>query len=65
MWPAKDSGFEADPFSPAGSAQREWWLINAARRGGTRRQRALWIWILMIAVPIAIGLIVYVVNTVH
>ena len=28
MWPASGSGFQADPFSPAGSAQRGWWLIG-------------------------------------
>jgi hypothetical protein len=30
MWPEAGSAFEADPFSPAGTAQRQWWLV---RRG--------------------------------
>ena len=36
MWPAAGSGFEADPFSPAGTAQRQWLLIRRLRysRGG-------------------------------
>ena len=34
MWPGKGSGFEADPFSPAGQAQRSWWALNAVRRRG-------------------------------
>ena len=35
-WPGAGSGFEADPFSPAGSAQRRWWLLWAAERGNPR-----------------------------
>jgi hypothetical protein len=35
MWPAPGSGFEADPFSPAGTAQREWWLIGRMGRRDT------------------------------
>jgi len=30
MWPSKGSGFEADPFSPAGTAQRYWWGVRKA-----------------------------------
>ncbi len=66
MWPAKGSGFEADPFSPAGSAQRGWWLLNAARRGRTRRARTLgWIYLLLIAIPITIGLLSHIVHTIR
>ncbi len=32
MWPGKDSGFEADPFSPAGSAGRVWAFSRGMRR---------------------------------
>jgi hypothetical protein len=32
MWPDAGSGFEADPFSPAGTAQREWLLTQALGR---------------------------------
>jgi len=36
MWPGAGSGFEADPFSPAGSVQRQGLLVQglARRRGG-------------------------------
>lgn len=34
MWPDEASGFEADPFSPAGTAERYWAL--ATSRGGSR-----------------------------
>lgn len=30
--PDEGSGFEADPYSPAGTAQREWWFIQASQR---------------------------------
>lgn len=41
MWPEPGSGFEADPFSPAGTAQREGQFLQglARRRGG---RIALW-----------------------
>jgi hypothetical protein len=32
MWPEAGSGFEADPFSPAGTAQREWMLTQKIGR---------------------------------
>ena len=51
MWPAADSGYEADPFSPAGTVQREGMLFQgiARRRGG---KVVLWIFIgLFVAVP--------------
>jgi hypothetical protein len=39
MWPSSGSGFDADPFSPAGSAQREWFLIR--RLGGSRAGKSI------------------------
>jgi hypothetical protein len=58
MWPDKGSGFEANPFSPAGSAQRQWWAINAARRGGSRRVRSMgWLFIVLIGAPLLLALI--------
>jgi hypothetical protein len=49
MWPAPDSGFEADPFSPAGSAQREGLFFQgmARRRGG---RAAAWLMIALVLV---------------
>jgi hypothetical protein len=42
MWPEEGSGFEADPFSPAGTAERRWLLIRNA--GNIARNRsAMWI----------------------
>jgi hypothetical protein len=32
MWPARGAGFEADPSSPAGQAQRGWWFLQRADR---------------------------------
>ena len=52
MWPGADSGFEADPFSPAGSAQREWafWQHLGRRRAG---RFAVWIILgLVVLVPV-------------
>ena len=39
MWPDAGSGFEADPFSPAGTAARMWSLTAAP--GGRGRQALL------------------------
>lgn len=39
MWPDAGSGFEADPFSPAGTAQRGWWLSQALLRRDVARSR--------------------------
>lgn len=53
MWPAAGSGFEADPFSPAGTAQREWFLI---RRLGQSRAGKGFVWVilaLLVAVLVA------------
>lgn len=48
MWPEKGSGFEADPFSPAGSAEREWGLIQ--RLPSLRRNRRAMVLLFYIAV---------------
>ena len=57
MWPAAGSGFEADPFSPAGRAQAGWRLIDAASRGGGRSSRAVRImtWVLVVFVGVPLG----------
>jgi hypothetical protein len=51
MWPSSGSGFEADPFSPAGTAQREWFLT---RRLGQSRGGKVVVWAVLavIAVPL-------------
>ena len=54
MWPEKGSGFEANQYSPAGTSQREWWLIRAAG-SGNRKARVLVLAFLV--VPIAIALL--------
>ena len=62
MWPAEGSGFEADPYSPAGTAQRFWWLVQRARPPTAAQQR----WLTVVLVTgfsiIAIGAIVFAVT---
>lgn len=45
MWPSAGSGFEADPFSPAGLAQQEWVLASRAGRSRTGR---IVVWIVVV-----------------
>ena len=45
MWPSAGSGFEADPFSPAGLAQQEW--VLASRAGRSRSGRVL-VWVIVV-----------------
>jgi hypothetical protein len=60
MWPAADSGFEADPFSPAGRAQAMWRLLDGLRRlDGRRFSRfsgpvRLMFWVLAVLVAISV-----------
>lgn len=52
MWSGPGSGFEADPFSPAGRMQREWWFL---RRVGRLTDRELGIraaWAVRAAAPV-------------
>jgi hypothetical protein len=44
MWPSSDSGFEADPFSPAGTAERECALTQ---RLGRRPIGKLVVWLIL------------------
>lgn len=37
MWPQPGSGFVADPYSPAGSEERIWRLVNRRQRGSKER----------------------------
>lgn len=52
MWPAEDSGFEADPFSPAGMSQQIW--IATGRR--PRSRVGLWI-VRIVCVLVALAFI--------
>ena len=36
MWSDPGSGFEADPFSPAGRMQRQWWFLRRFARLSNR-----------------------------
>lgn len=38
MWPSRSAGFEASPYSTAGTHQRSWWLLNGLARGGRKRR---------------------------
>lgn len=58
-WPAPGSGFEADAFSPAGTAQREGLFFQgiARRRGG---KTAIWMFLsLFILIPLVSLLVAY------
>ncbi len=58
MWPDAGSGFEADPFSPAGSLQREAMFLRGLSGGGGRVGRAaLWVVLGVVAV-VAFSLLV-------
>jgi hypothetical protein len=52
MWPAEGSGFEADPFSPAGLSQQIW--TATARR--PRSRVGLWI-VRIVCVVVALAFI--------
>jgi hypothetical protein len=43
MWPAEGSGFEADPYSPAGMSQQIW------RATGRRPRSRVALWIVRVA----------------
>jgi hypothetical protein len=59
MWPAKGSGFQADPFSPAGTSQRYWLLIRRqAGTGGSVSFRAYLLLMAILVVVVAIVLVV-------
>jgi hypothetical protein len=62
MWPDSGSGFEADAFSPAGSAQLEAQFIR-----GLSRQRfgrvAAWVFVgLFVLIPVVSFAVVYLVH---
>jgi hypothetical protein len=44
MWSDAGAGFEADPFSPAGEMQRQWWFFRRLGRMSDREleDRAGW-----------------------
>jgi len=59
MWPAKGSGLQADPFSPAGTSQRYWWLIRRqVGTGGSVSFRAYLILMAILVILVAIVLVV-------
>ncbi len=52
MWPVAGSGFEADPFSPAGLAQQEW--VLASRAGRSRAGRVL-VWVIVVLLVLGVA----------
>ena len=54
MWPDSDSGFEADPWSPAGRAQREWWLLQGLTRRGSRPAVSIVLWAVIAVLALAV-----------
>jgi hypothetical protein len=56
MWPVDSSGFEADPFSPAGQAQNMWRFLDGVRSLRNRREAGplrwlSWLVVILVAVP--------------
>ena len=65
MWPEAGSGFEANQYSPAGTAQRQWWQIQRIGRSGDFSPSArLAIWAL-VALPVSSGLVVLIYRLVN
>jgi uncharacterized membrane protein len=62
MWPAEGSGFEADPYSPAGTAQRYWWLIQRRRPPSASEPRWITLALAIVLLAIAVGVIVFAVS---
>jgi hypothetical protein len=61
MWPGQGSGFDADPFSPAGTAQREWILTQ---RLGRSRLGKLVVWFIL-ALIVAALLVPIILSAIH
>jgi hypothetical protein len=61
MWPGQGSGFDADPFSPAGTAQREWMLTQ---RPGRSRLGKLVVW-LILALIVGALLVPIILSAIH
>ena len=58
MWPDAGSGFEANQYSPAGTAQRQWRQMQRIGRSGEVSAPArLAIWAL-VGLPVSSGLVV-------
>lgn len=56
MWPETGSGFEAEACSPAGTAQREWALIQLLGRSRVGRL-AVWAILGVLALSVAVSVL--------
>jgi hypothetical protein len=56
VWPANGAGFEASPYSTAGTHQRSWWVLKGLARHRSRRLRAA-------VVVTAWAVVLYIVGT--
>ena len=67
MWPEAGSGFEADPFSPAGQAQAMWRFLDGIRsqrgRGGPFRLLS-WVIVILVFVPVTAAAVLALVHLV-
>jgi hypothetical protein len=61
MWPGQGSGFDADPFSPAGTAEREWMLTQRLRRS---RLGKLVVWLILVLIVGAL-LVPIILSAIH
>lgn len=52
MWSEPGSGFEADPFSPAGRMQRQWWFLRRISRMSDRDIESRAAWAFRAALPV-------------
>jgi hypothetical protein len=59
MWPSSGSGFEADPFSPAGMAQQQWTIVRHGQ-GGLIGRILVWTVVIAIALALVSPLLVFV-----
>jgi hypothetical protein len=59
MWPSTGSGFEADPFSPAGMAQQQWTILKGGPRGLMGRV-FVWAIVIIIALVLISPLLVFI-----
>jgi hypothetical protein len=61
MWPGQGSGFDADPFSPAGTAQREWMLTQRLGRSPLGK---LVVWLILVLIVGAL-LVPIILSAIH
>jgi hypothetical protein len=62
MWSDPDSGFEANPYSPAGRMQRQWWFLRRAARLSDQELAERTAWAFRSALPVMLAVAVLAVS---